>query len=184
MLSHLRKLMHDGSIYPWKGVRKFHGVLLGMMKQNELTLAIGPSFRNCAYNKLTSPPQHIPHTPHRPTPHAILHAQVIIQEHVPMTKIMLPIVAPGYPTSVPGVLGFVTGLVNTWSQPVTPSTTPLPHPTPPRNNGCHTLPPHVFRGVWHSTHAHWWLGSPAYALKCPWSCAHALGWPCALSPDL
>ena len=39
MLSHLRELMHDASAYPWEGVRNYHGILLGMMEQNELTWA-------------------------------------------------------------------------------------------------------------------------------------------------
>ena len=42
MLSHLRELMHDASAYHWEGVCNHHGILLGMMEQNELTWADRP----------------------------------------------------------------------------------------------------------------------------------------------
>ena len=41
-LSHLRELMHDASIYPWEGMCNYHGNLMGMMEQNELTWADRP----------------------------------------------------------------------------------------------------------------------------------------------
>ena len=37
MLSHLCELMHEASISPWEGVHNYHGILLSMMEQNELT---------------------------------------------------------------------------------------------------------------------------------------------------
>ena len=167
---------------------------------------IDPSFRNCAYNTPDSPPPHIPHTTPKPRPHATLHALVINREHVPVMKITLPSMAPGSLTSVPGVIGFVTGPVNTQNRPVTPSADVRQKTAQrsPRNNWRHTSSPralrwpwwpsltpqwpwrsvHVFREGGHSTQIHWWFGSPAHALKCPWSCVHALGCPYAPSRDL
>lgn len=37
MLSHLRELMLDATMYPWESVRSFHGIVLGMMEQDELS---------------------------------------------------------------------------------------------------------------------------------------------------
>ena len=36
MLHHLQDLMHDATMYPWRNVRNFHGIVLGMMEQGEL----------------------------------------------------------------------------------------------------------------------------------------------------
>ena len=36
MLRHLQDLMHDATMYPWRNVRNFHGIVLGMMEQGEL----------------------------------------------------------------------------------------------------------------------------------------------------
>ena len=34
MLQHLRNLMHESTMYPWEGVRKFHGTVLRLMEQD------------------------------------------------------------------------------------------------------------------------------------------------------
>jgi len=37
MLRHLRELMHDATMFPWEGVRNFHGILLRLMEHDEAT---------------------------------------------------------------------------------------------------------------------------------------------------
>ena len=39
MLRHLRDLMHDATMYPWEGVRNFHGIVLRLMEHDEATWA-------------------------------------------------------------------------------------------------------------------------------------------------
>ena len=62
MLAHLRELMHDASIYPWEGVRNYHGILLGMMEQNELTWADRPLIQELRLQYARQPSS--AHTPH------------------------------------------------------------------------------------------------------------------------
>ena len=79
MLSHLRELMHDASAYPWEGVRNYHGILLGMMEQNELTWADRPLIQELHLQYARQPS--LTHTATRAHPMAVLSLAVISREH-------------------------------------------------------------------------------------------------------
>ena len=58
MLRHLQDLMHDATMYPWRNVRNFHGIVLGMMEQGELTWEDTSTIQ-----QLRQQYARIPHTP-------------------------------------------------------------------------------------------------------------------------
>ena len=37
MLKHLRELMHDATMFPWEGVRNYHGIVLRLMEHDEVS---------------------------------------------------------------------------------------------------------------------------------------------------
>ena len=96
----------------------YHGILLGMMEQNELTWADHPLIQELRlqYTRQPSPAHTATHTQaqNRPVQHISL-------EHAHTMAIMDLTTAPRCLTFVPGAFGYDTRPVNTRNQAVSPS---------------------------------------------------------------
>ena len=79
MLKHLRELMHATTMFPWEGVRTYHGIVLRLMEHAELRAQYARNTPSFLHNMPEIQGQ--PSADHHPTPgphaHALAHAHAL-----------------------------------------------------------------------------------------------------------